>query len=117
LTRNAFPMAAALFFGGYLAVQIALPLLCLTAGSACNFGWTMYSGRSERWDFFVQWRSGEESPVPTGPESVAGLSVLGSKLDQPRFLPPYLCRAFSGAVAIRAWNRKTGVWKTHSCQP
>jgi hypothetical protein len=111
------PLFAGTFFIGWLAVQLALPLGCMVAGVACDHAWTMFAGRDVRWDFYVRSANGAEVAVTRAPEKLGRLSLLGKKVDEPRFVPQRLCREYSDAVAVRIVNQRTGLEEVRACRP
>jgi hypothetical protein len=111
-----FPLAAGLFFAGYLAIQTLFPLACLTADSGCLFAWTMYAGRETRWEVYARRPSGEETLVPRGMERLGSWVLLGKKVDEPRFTPPYLCREYADAEGFRFVDRRMGKEVFRPCE-
>ena len=90
-----------IFFFGYLAVQIALPVYTQATGSNPHFGWTMFSGRDSRPRFSVVWASGDETLLSGIVETEGRPIFISRKVDRARFLPPYLCSRFPKAVAVK----------------
>lgn len=94
-----------------------MPLICITAGVGCHYGWTMFAGRDVRWDFHLVNASGETTLVPRAPEKLGSLVFLGKKVDEPRFVPERLCREYPEAVAVRIVNQRSGLEEVRPCRP
>lgn len=106
-----------IFFAGYLGCQAFLAVSCLTADYGCLLTWTMYSGRSPDPDIFVEWKSGGEAPLAEIQEEFGVGRVLGSKIDQAKWVPPHLCANLPDARSVRLEFRRPERSETIPCAP
>jgi len=101
--------ASALFFVGYLILQIAYPAIPWFTGGDSAFTWRMFAGYDTEPQFTVVSDDGTARPLAnllrSGPGS--GIRVLGPEVDQRRFLPPWLCAHVNGAKSIVVRDRVT----------
>jgi hypothetical protein len=91
-------VAAALFFFGFLAVQIAIPTIQLARPRAGKFGWQIYA-----WDFVstqptltVTTENGEIHEVAPP----VGIREWWSDVSFDRGVAEHICRSVSGARAV-----------------
>ncbi len=77
----------------------------------------MFAGRDVLWDYHLVTAAGQTTLVPRAPERLGGLTLLGKKVDEPRFVPERLCREHPEAVAVRIVNRRKGLEEAHPCRP
>jgi hypothetical protein len=92
-------LLSAVFFVGYLAVQVGVQFRCLLFNKECNAAWAMYAARAEP-DLFVQWQAGGETPLDEL-EDQGRVTIVGLKVDLVRFAPSYLCSQLPTAEAVR----------------
>jgi len=112
---TAAALLGGLFFVSYLTFQAAFATSCLLANYGCLLTWTMYSGRGEDPNIFVQWQSGGETPLDQD-AGIHGVGrVLGTKVDTARFVPPYLCANLPDAQAVRLEYPWSGRQETIPC--
>ena len=104
-----------IFFLGYLAIQIALPLYSQATGRYTHFGWTMFSGRDSRPRFSVVWASGDETSLSEIVEAEGRPIFISTKVDKARFVPPYLCSRFPKAVAVKITDSRRHSLKVVPC--
>jgi hypothetical protein len=94
---TASSIVAACFFVGFLAAQLAIPLIQLAwSPRPARFGWQMYSVISAAPRFELIMHDGTAKPLDIRPY------VTSMRGDVPlaRFLPPHLCTLFPDATAI-----------------
>ena len=88
---------------------------CFAADYGCDLTWTMYSGRTENPKIFIVWQSGEETLLDKD-KGIDGVGkVLGGKVDEARFVPPYFCEHFPEAKAIRLAYENSGTEEMSLC--
>jgi len=105
---------SAVFFAGYLTLQLGWQFRCMLWGQNCTMAWTMYSGR-ERVEVSVLWRDGSESTVDQLKKEKR-VAILGAKIDRERFWPPYLCEQLADASAIRVERPYNGGQVVINCE-
>jgi hypothetical protein len=88
--------ARAAVFCAYLALQLAVPLVGLSAARPARFGWQMYSWPAEVGRYLVVDARGEKSRV----ELDEYLPRLRPEIRYEEQLPPHLCQVIDGAVAV-----------------
>ena len=76
----------------------------------------MYSGRIERPQFSVVMADGTSREVGNLLRRGNTVRVLGSQVDQVRFVPPSLCAAWHGARAVHVRFPRSGRLDVVSCQ-
>lgn len=95
--------------------QATFALSCFAAGYGCDLTWTMFSGRTENPTIIIVWQSGEETLLDKD-KGIDGVGkVLGGKVDEARFVPPYLCGHFPAAKSIRLAYENSGRRETIAC--
>jgi hypothetical protein len=89
--------AAAVFFAGFLAIQILVPLYMLTRPRPARFGWQMYSGAKAPLSITLIRKNGTEVTIPSDDY----FGAYRGDLDVIETLPAYLCQRDSGVVSVR----------------
>lgn len=108
-------LAGALFCGCYLAWQATFALSCFAAAYGCDLTWTMYLGRTENPKIYIVWQSGDETLLDKA-KGIDGVGrLLGGKVDDARFVPPYFCEHFPEAKEIRLAYVNSGSEETYPC--
>jgi hypothetical protein len=98
--RSVGPLRAKLimlFAAGFLAVQVAVPVVRLAAPRPSRFGWHMYSGSSSAPTFWVVTRDGASREVALEDH----LGYARPELEYLPWLPRHLCRTVPDAAAVR----------------
>lgn len=80
------------------------------------FTWHMYAAWEEDVRFAVIFADGSRRDVGSPQKVGSPVRVLGASLDQPRFLPPWLCATWKGAERIVLINPVDGSEVTRPCQ-
>lgn len=109
-------VASGAFFIAYLLVQTGYPALAWVLPGFNHFTWDMYSGRIERPQFSVVMADGTSREVGNLLRRGNTVRVLGSQVDQVRFVPPSLCAAWHGARAVHLRFPRSGRVEVVSCQ-
>lgn len=110
-------LGGGLFFVAYLSFQTWFATTCLAADYGCLLTWTMYSGRSPNPDIFVEWKSGGEATLAEIQDEFGVGRVLGSKVDQAKWVPPHLCANLPEARSVRMEFRRPARSETIPCAP
>lgn len=98
---------AALFFFVYLGVQAALPLKRFFREDSIDLGWTMYSGAREIPTVSVRLQDGTSVPLDQFADEQGVGRVVGSKVDEARWVPPAVCPK-PGVVGIELVYARAG---------
>ena len=93
-TRNILAIA---FFVTFLAIQIVVPVVKLTAPRPARFGWHMWSARKRNPQFVLIMKDGGASPVILS--TYLGLSR--GELDIREAMPPHLCRVVPDVASVQ----------------
>ena len=93
-------LLSAAFFAGYLAFHVGAPAVLRFTGWGAGFRWNMYGGERLPTTFSVVTGEGTEIPLDKLQRERGIGHIVGTHLDQRRFVPPYLCEHVDGAVAV-----------------
>jgi hypothetical protein len=83
--------APALFFFLYLAFHTIYPTLSWFLPGYELFAWQMYSGYDSAPRFTAVFADGSRREIGNPQKTGAALRILGTSVDQQRFVPPWLC--------------------------
>jgi hypothetical protein len=108
-------VASGAFFVAYLLVQAVYPALAWVIPGYNHFTWEMYAGREERPQFSVEMANGSCREVGNPLRRDNIVRLLGSQVDQVRFVPPYLCEAWHGARRVHIRFPRSGRISVVSC--
>jgi hypothetical protein len=89
-------VAAAIFFVGFLSVQLLVPALVRSDSRPARFGWRMYSTAPLEVQVTAVLRDGSRRPI----EPRDHLPGLRADVDFASSLAPYLCRTLGDAARI-----------------
>jgi hypothetical protein len=93
---------AAVFVVGWLAVQVAVPLIQRTSTEGARpFAWQMFSRRVDVPRFKVVAADGTETEVEDWERHLGRIRL---EVDFARHVPPFLCDVEPGAVAITTYR-------------
>ncbi len=106
-----------IFFVAYLGSQAFFAVSCLAADYGCLLTWTMYAGRSPDPNIFVEWKSGGEATLEEIQQEFGVARVLGAKIDQSKWVPPYLCANLPDARSVRLEFRRPAHSESIACSP
>ena len=106
-----------IFFAAYLGFQGFFAVSCLAVDYGCLLTWTMYSGRSPSPDIFVEWKSGGEATLAEIQQKYGVGRVLGSKVNEEKWVPPHLCANLPDAQFVRLEFRRPNRTETVPCTP
>lgn len=98
-------------FCAYLAIQIVVPLVGLTAARPARFGWQMYSWPVEMGRYVVVDAQGEKSSVDPEPY----LPRLRAEISYAKWLPTHLCQVIDGATAVMVRTDLTDGRRWYRC--
>jgi len=108
-------IASAAFFFGYLSFQIVYPTLSWFSPGFDRFTWHMYAGQREDPTFAAIFADGSRREVGDPLRRGNPVRMLGPSVDQERFVPPYLCTHWQGAVRIVMSYPRTGREEIVTC--
>ena len=104
-------LAVVVFFLGYLAVQLTVPVVALIGHRPAQFGWQMYSGSPREAVYTVALADGSQQPADPRAYAAAYRPDVGFE----RHLPPHLCAVVPGAVAVSVSLPGDADARTHRC--
>jgi hypothetical protein len=105
-------IAAAAFFVLFLAFQIAMPLVKLSAPRPARFGWHMFTAIPKRTQFTLLMRDGTRRPV----DLTLYVGLSRGEVNMRQELPPHLCRVVPDAIAVQITANESGQVRTHPCR-
>ncbi len=106
---------AGIFFCTYLAVQLVYPALAWVRPRSDNFTWQMFAARTEAPRFSVVFDNGTRRDVGNPLQPGNPVLVFSAAVDQRRFVPPWLCAHWSGAVEVQAVDPRSGRREVMPC--
>jgi hypothetical protein len=104
-----------IFFCAYLGVQVLYPSLAWVSPWFDNFTWGMFAARSENPRFTVVFENGTRRDVGRPLQPGNPVIVFSAAVDQQRFLPPWLCAHWAGAIEVRALYARSGRREVMRC--
>ena len=107
-TRNILAVA---FFVAFLAIQILVPVVKLTAPRPARFGWHMWTARKRNPQFVLIMKDGSASPVILS--TYLGLSR--GELDIREAMPPHLCRVVPDVASVQIKPLDSEAPRVYSC--
>lgn len=105
-------VAAALFFVGFLLIQIAVPLMRLTEPRPARFGWQMFSATPLRARFSLVLRNGTVCPV----DLAKYVAQSRGEMDLRNALPQHLCRVLPDLAAVQIATPDAKPPRVHPCR-
>ena len=99
------------FFVGFLAIQIIVPIVKLTSPRPARFGWHMWTARKRNPQFILVMKDGTTSPV--GLSTYLGLSR--GELDIREAMSAHLCRVVPEVASVQIKTLDSEPPKVYSC--
>jgi hypothetical protein len=94
-------IASGAFVVAYLTFQIGYPALAWFSPRSDKFTWHMFAPRESPPDFSVIFRDGSSKALPNLlRRGGSPVRLFGPSVDQPRFVPPYLCRHWTNVKTV-----------------
>jgi len=108
--------ASAVFFVGYLLVQVGVPAYSRATTHLRGYAWNMYVGTLITPSFVVVYEDGTVRRLRNLGRRTSPVRVHSAAVDRVRFVPPHICADWPGVREVRVRRGPQGPEQVVPCQ-